>query len=239
MCNAWNHSPECDCGFGGDTSLYQTYSWQGLDDFCRPTTCPVCRGSVFFLRHNGGSVWLDDLGWPWPKHACFDQPTASARIPASRTFLPRSVEISKDWPTRGLALVKDVLIDVEGRARVVLITTNGTEHTHYPSLPVPSYQLMGQLVVISEEARTIRWTRLDQTEALRDRPLETPRSPTKVMSVGKCYNHPTFGIGRLLAIEGDRLSFEFLQHGRRALLRHAVQLQEIDCPAVDFGNGAA
>jgi hypothetical protein len=43
-------------------------------DFCRPTSCPECGRNVFFIRHNDGSVWLDDLGWPWPKHACFDNP---------------------------------------------------------------------------------------------------------------------------------------------------------------------
>ena len=42
------------------------------DDVCRPTRCPKCSATVFFLRHNFGSVWLDSLGWPWPKHACFD-----------------------------------------------------------------------------------------------------------------------------------------------------------------------
>ncbi len=41
------------------------------EHFCRQTWCPKCDDSVFFLRHNGGSVWLNDLGWPWPKHECF------------------------------------------------------------------------------------------------------------------------------------------------------------------------
>ena len=27
---------------------------------------------ITFIRHNGGSVWLDELGSPWPKHGCFD-----------------------------------------------------------------------------------------------------------------------------------------------------------------------
>jgi len=27
---------------------------------------------VFFVRHNGGSVWFDQLGPPWPKHECFN-----------------------------------------------------------------------------------------------------------------------------------------------------------------------
>lgn len=41
-----------------------------LDSVCCPTTCPKCHGSVFFVRHNCGSVWLDELGDPWPKHEC-------------------------------------------------------------------------------------------------------------------------------------------------------------------------
>ena len=26
---------------------------------CFPTTCPKCHASVFFIQHNGGSVWVD------------------------------------------------------------------------------------------------------------------------------------------------------------------------------------
>src|SRR5260370_36033739 len=96
MCNAWNHSPGCTCGWGGTghagrspggwhnvggyhSSLnYISYGSNGFrwrhyeEDFCRPTRCPNCGASVFFVRHNGGSVWFDSLGKPWPKHACFD-----------------------------------------------------------------------------------------------------------------------------------------------------------------------
>src|ERR1039458_521988 len=50
--------------------------------------CPRCPQMVYLVRHNGGSVWLDELGWPWPKHGCFDsQPhdsgnTSVAPIPS-------------------------------------------------------------------------------------------------------------------------------------------------------------
>lgn len=44
------------------------------EDTCRPSKCPRCFAEVYFVRHNGGSVYLDELGWPWPKHGCFDQP---------------------------------------------------------------------------------------------------------------------------------------------------------------------
>jgi hypothetical protein len=35
------------------------------------TCCPKCGEGVYFLRHNGGCTWLDDIPYPWPKHACF------------------------------------------------------------------------------------------------------------------------------------------------------------------------
>jgi hypothetical protein len=85
MCNGWNHSPGCTCGWGGEghsgrspggftTHPLGCFSWQHRDeDFCRPTKCPRCGASVFFVRHNGGSVWFDELGHPWPKHECFSE----------------------------------------------------------------------------------------------------------------------------------------------------------------------
>jgi hypothetical protein len=50
--------------------LYQAeYTYE---DFCYPTKCPKCGEEVYFIRHNGGVVWVDELGWPWPKHPCMD-----------------------------------------------------------------------------------------------------------------------------------------------------------------------
>jgi hypothetical protein len=35
--------------------------------------CPVCGDTVYFYQSpNGGRVFFDDLGWPWPKHPCTD-----------------------------------------------------------------------------------------------------------------------------------------------------------------------
>ena len=57
------------CGSGPLRTLgAQREFW---DDFCKPSRCPLCRAAVFFIRHNGGCVWVDELGWPWPKHGCF------------------------------------------------------------------------------------------------------------------------------------------------------------------------
>ncbi len=80
MCNAHNHSFGCRCGWGGEGHLGgppnwdRAYQWKHRDeDFCRQTTCRKCGEPVFFVRHNGGSVWFDTLGWPWPKHPCHEE----------------------------------------------------------------------------------------------------------------------------------------------------------------------
>lgn len=83
-CNGYGHAPDCTCGWGGvyytSASPHATMGgpippsgtravWEHAE-FCRPTTCPECHAPVFFVRHNGGSVWFDTLGQPWPKHPC-------------------------------------------------------------------------------------------------------------------------------------------------------------------------
>lgn len=64
----------CQGGDGG-SSWAGSYLPSQVDPFektCRPSACPKCTQPVFFIRHNGGSVWVDSLGWPWPKHSCFE-----------------------------------------------------------------------------------------------------------------------------------------------------------------------
>ena len=85
MCNAWNHSPECSCGWGGEghlgrrstgsleNSQWQEYcSFTGYSSYTNPNArCPVCGASVFFYQSTeGGRVFFDELGPPWPKHPC-------------------------------------------------------------------------------------------------------------------------------------------------------------------------
>lgn len=79
MCNAKNHPPGCMCGWGGeghlgrnDTSnIYRLSLKQRYENFCRPSRCQYCGDTVYFVRYNGGSVWFNSLGKPWPKHECY------------------------------------------------------------------------------------------------------------------------------------------------------------------------
>ena len=88
MCNAWNHPADCTCGWGGEGHLGRSgsgsgsnissgYSWvppimQDRISYVNPNAaCPVCRKPVFFYQSpNGGRVFFDALGPPWPKHPC-------------------------------------------------------------------------------------------------------------------------------------------------------------------------
>lgn len=84
-CNAYNHPPDCNCGWGGEfhgavasPPLHEQYaSYFGqriLSGFTFPNArCPVCGEEVFFYQSpNGGRVFFDALGQPWPKHPCTD-----------------------------------------------------------------------------------------------------------------------------------------------------------------------
>lgn len=88
-CNAWNHSSNCTCGWGGDGHAGRNsggYIGINKEGSCSPqsysqcqiSTCPKCGEDIFFIRHNGGAVWLDPpLCPPWFKHSCFDQRSLS------------------------------------------------------------------------------------------------------------------------------------------------------------------
>jgi hypothetical protein len=96
MCNAWNHPADCNCGWGGDgnfggfggyggggggfrtTSDGQVFEFPFITypSYINPNArCPVCGCAVFFYQSPyGGRVFFDNLGPPWPKHPCTDNP---------------------------------------------------------------------------------------------------------------------------------------------------------------------
>ena len=88
-CNAWNHSSNCDCGWGGDNGyggapqvVHHTapngLDWSRgstrYDSYVDPNAiCPVCGDEVFFYQSPyGGRVFFNELGPPWDKHGCTD-----------------------------------------------------------------------------------------------------------------------------------------------------------------------
>ncbi len=130
MCNAWNHPPGCNCGWGGDgyfgentnynfNPLQTRTSWEyggSHDDVYRKTTCPICGEKVYFVRHNGGSVWFDELGGAWPKHGCFedDEHGAYLRRTLSGSEMTNSTELTT-LQLAEIAVEKDAVLTQEGK----------------------------------------------------------------------------------------------------------------------------
>lgn len=73
-CNAWNHAPDCNCGWGGEFYGWghSRDHWRQLTSYTTPNAhCQYCNAPVYFYRSPfGGSVYFDELGPPWPKHDC-------------------------------------------------------------------------------------------------------------------------------------------------------------------------
>jgi len=77
-CNAWNHPPNCNCGWGGifhGLGLTSgSHYWQKSESYTNPNaSCPRCRAKVFYYESPyGGKVYFDQMGPPWAKHPCMD-----------------------------------------------------------------------------------------------------------------------------------------------------------------------
>ncbi len=119
MCNAWNHPPSCTCGFGGEGhtgyrashsphSSNQSYGVPeikpALESYVIPNAaCPVCGDLVFFYQSpDGGRVFFDELGPPWPKHPCTDHTSIPAmpdmgRIRGSKVGAKTYSRQEKGW----------------------------------------------------------------------------------------------------------------------------------------------
>jgi hypothetical protein len=124
-CNAHNHPPTCECGWGGvwHGNVLTNRDWNDGDTLLdaggspieassvhqrvrdrRPqsltipnASCPVCGASVFFYQNEYGSrVFFDALGFDWPKHPCTDN--SRYDTPAGgRVFVPKSaIELKGD-----------------------------------------------------------------------------------------------------------------------------------------------
>ena len=78
-CNGLNHHQDCNCRFGGQYfgsgELNESPDWSRQSSHTVPNAkCPHCRSQVFFYRSpDGGRVFFDSLGPPWPKHDCRNQ----------------------------------------------------------------------------------------------------------------------------------------------------------------------
>jgi len=97
MCNAWNHPLSCTCGWGGEGHTGRRNAFAGFDSWVPPlqpsyesftkpnASCPLCGESVFFYQSpEGGRVFFDDLGPPWPKHPCTNNSSLPGQLQGAK-----------------------------------------------------------------------------------------------------------------------------------------------------------
>lgn len=150
MCNAWNHPKGCSCGWGGGNfsgsrSQHEnnSYSWiapilNSHESYVNPNACcPVCGAAVFFyLAPNGGRVFFDELGPPWPKHPCTDQ--SSIPYPA-RNLTPQKGFKYKWQKKKWSPFIISSLFNVDRATLKVTGELKGKEIELYIVMPLTSH----------------------------------------------------------------------------------------------------
>jgi hypothetical protein len=166
----------CRCGFGGEGHLgrapggwpyhqpvlrprvdslpiftlpraQMTWGYRA-DDICRRTRCPKGGADVYLIRHNRGSLWGHELGWPWPKHGCFDDfQTSAARRRITDSWMSLHAPIA--------CVVSETGGQVGAPGFVItLVCTN--EKTRYVTASdvIRVRSLIGELGILSERDRS-------------------------------------------------------------------------------------
>lgn len=142
--------------------------------------CPCCGAPVFFYANAAGSrVYFDDLGPPWPKHRCTDNPRRSILLNATQT---------EHRPTRRS----------KGEVKELLSAASAAGLSRFRSFG-KRYEGEWTLVVILAVDRRGQENRVEG-EFLDSETNETFRFT--------CHSEaPLFEIGEFVSVNGDQISF--------------------------------
>lgn len=116
---------------------------------CFSTQCPGCGDEVFFIRHNGGSVWIDPpLGPPWYKHACFATSLSSeTRTTLVAEYNLTPLEAEKEEGALILGVVKSTRVDTFKERFTDISFETGNDETRNIRLKNNAGFLLGKLCV--------------------------------------------------------------------------------------------
>lgn len=65
--------------------IHASGKWcEGPAERTRAIRCPKCLQIAYYVEHNGGFAWFDELGPPWSKHPCFDFVTPNSHAQADK-----------------------------------------------------------------------------------------------------------------------------------------------------------
>lgn len=134
-------------GWGNSGSAPTSLHFERDHPICFRSPCPKCGERVYFIRHNGGSMWVEELGWPWEKHPCM-----TSDEHAEKTFRDiRTVSTASQGKQYG-AIVRFVSYAKGLKSCLVVIERLGEDRTPWIVWDVadpPS--LLGAVVVVSND----------------------------------------------------------------------------------------
>ena len=142
------------CGtFSSKTYTDFTKEHHAPESACYLTRCPICQAAVFFVRHNGGSVWLDGpLGAPWTKHGCFADSANSSQHPSQLTaFYPTVIDGREDH-NDSAGVVRYARVEHESTE---CILETGGSGAYFLDIKNNAGYLLGQLCEINKEMNII------------------------------------------------------------------------------------
>lgn len=135
------------------------------ESVCFATKCPKCSSEVFFIRHNGGSVWIDPpLGYPWFKHPCFfngDAGTGKKRLIDDFNFGTLAGH-KKKYPEYQIGIVKETFVEQFKRFTKVNFQAGRSESTWLEVKSNSAGFLLGKVCVFDSKKKDI-WP-LDDSE---------------------------------------------------------------------------
>jgi hypothetical protein len=138
----------CNGGYSSNQFVAEEKKSFEFKNTCWQTLCPNCQQPVFFIRHNGGSLWVDELGWPWNKHPCMNQQTdppwykyfTKSQLGSADEKLFFGVVVEAKWFSKNITRPSRIILAVDGgvQGRIVL-STEATTTAEY---------LLNKLVIV-------------------------------------------------------------------------------------------
>lgn len=134
------------------TSSKPGYKSQSSDSYCRPTSCPHCGDKVLFIRHNGGSVYIEPPpGAPWQRHEkCFPREPGAGRDLASDSYLNGRSATGKT-----IAVVTRAEVHLRGIDTILHLQYEDGSQTTVRVAGIA--ELQGELVICDYDRRELRF----------------------------------------------------------------------------------
>lgn len=179
----------------------EVYDYAGYhrsrESSCFQTKCPKCRRAVYFIRHNGGSVWIDPpLGPPWYKHPCMDDAYVATKRRRSPVVSASILSKFEEYDGLIIGVVREAEASALKRCSMIHIEA-GENQTIVLLMKNNAGFLVGHLVIFDPRGKTVSWAESDNytfqvIARLEPRPFQ-PSSLARVVECPECLRKVTVG----------------------------------------------